>query len=479
MPSAPYEPGVIVEPVIVVGGGPGGLTAALELTRLGIRPHVIEKSERLGGLARTESFMGAHFDMGGHRFYTKWPEIEALWREVLGEDLLVRPRLSRIYYRGRFFPYPLQIGPTLTGLGFIESVRIAASYLKAMLSFKASEASFAQWVTHRFGRRLFETFFKSYTEKVWGVSTHELRADWAEQRLKGLSVSSLVRGALGLSSGRVRSLVETFSYPRLGPGLMWKRVADIVRDRGGRVDQGGCMIEVHHGDDRVASIVTRRGDESVETRTSALISSMPIGELVFALRPIAPEAVIRAARDLKHRDFLTVGLIVRKADVFPDNWIYIHDPSVDVARIQNYGNWSRDMAPDPATSSLGFEYFCNEGDERWATPDHLLIAQARAELEALGFARSSEVEAGVVYRMSHAYPLYDGSYKESLDTVKDYLRRFANIETIGRNGLHRYNNQDHSMMTGLLAARNVAAGLRIHDVWSVGHDDGYLEEVRS
>jgi protoporphyrinogen oxidase len=238
------------------------------------------------------------------------------------------------------------------------------------------------------------------------------------------------------------------------------------------------VVEVHHRENRVTSVVTRRGAETASFDVNLLISSMPVRELVLALRPAAPAAVIRAALELKHRDFLTVGLIVRKTHVFPDNWIYIHDPLVKVARIQNYGNWSAEMAPDPATSSLGLEYFCNEGDALWTTSDEDLIALAKKEIQALGFARADEVQAGVVYRMSRAYPLYDPTYRASLDTVRDYLKGFANLETIGRNGLHRYNNQDHSMMTGLLAARNLASGTRTHDVWTVGNDDGYLEEVR-
>lgn len=479
MPPPNQEQTTTAAPVVVViGGGPAGLTAALELTKLGLVPRVLEQSDILGGLARTEMFNGHHFDMGGHRFYTKWPEIAALWVEVLGTDLLTRGRLSRIYYRGHFFPYPLQLGPTLRGLGFVESVRIAASYVRARLGSTTRDESFADWVTRRFGRRLFETFFKSYTEKVWGVSTHDLRADWAEQRLKGLSVSTLAKKAVGLSGGAVRSLVETFQYPRLGPGMMWRKVAEEICKRGGEVARGGQVVEVHHHDGRVRSVATRHGSETTSTEVAALISSMPVRELVLSLRPVPPEGVIRAALELKHRDFLTVGLIVRRTDVFPDNWIYIHDPSVKVARIQNYGNWSADMAPDPSTSSLGLEYFCNEGDSLWTTPNEELIDLAKRELASLGFARADEVATGVVYRMSRAYPLYDPTYRASLDTVRDYLKGFANLETIGRNGLHRYNNQDHSMMTGLLAARNLASGKRTHDVWAVGNDEGYLEEAR-
>jgi protoporphyrinogen oxidase len=452
------------------------LTAALELVRHGLRPRVLEQSEQVGGLARTESYRGFRFDMGGHRFFTKAPDIEALWRELLGDDFLKRPRLSRIYYRKRFFRYPLQVLDTLRKLGLVEAFLILASYGWAQIFPRRPETTFEDWVTNRFGRRLFKTFFESYTEKVWGVSCSELRAEWAAQRIKDLSVKTLLRQILSRGGRQVTSLIEEFHYPRLGPGMMWERAAERIRDGGGSVELGTQVMAIQHAAGRVTGVrVSTPTGERVITGTD-FIASMPISELIAGLEPKAPEVVGEAAARLRYRDFLTVCLIVSRRDLFPDNWIYVHETAVRVARIQNFKNWSPDMTPDPSKTTLGFEYFCSEGDALWSLPDAELLAIARAEIAAIGLARAEEVEDGCVFRVPKAYPLYDADYAGHLAVLRGFLNGFANCQMVGRNGLHRYNNQDHSMLTGLHAVRNALQG-GTKDLWSVNTDPEYIEEA--
>jgi protoporphyrinogen oxidase len=459
----------------VIGAGPAGLTAAYELVRLGQRPLLLEAAAAVGGLARTEEYRGFRFDMGGHRFYTKSRSVLALWREVLGSDLLRRSRLSRIYYRGRLYPYPLQIVPTLTGLGARESMLILLSWARAQVDGRA-EQSFEDWVCRRFGERLYRTFFKTYTEKVWGRSCTELRAEWAAQRLKDLSMLALMRRALRLGSSGARTLTDHFYYPRRGPGMMWNAVKDAVERGGGTVRCGVRIERVLRRGRRVVAVETEERGRRARTDGDAFISSMPISELVKKLDPAPPAAALDAARSLRYRDFLTVCLIVKRERLFDDNWIYVHEPGVRVARIQNFKNWSPDMVPDPRFTSLGLEYFCEQGDACWRTPDHDLVELGRRELAALGLAEAREIVDGCVFRVPKAYPVYDASYAERLATLRSVLNGIDNLQSVGRNGLHRYNNQDHSMLCGLLAARNAALGEH-NDVWSVNADAEYLEEA--
>jgi protoporphyrinogen oxidase len=460
---------------VIVGGGPAGLSAALELLRHGVRPHVIERSNQVGGLARTEVYRGFRFDMGGHRFFTKVPEVAALWRQILGADFLKRPRLSRIFYRRRFFRYPLQVLDTLQQLGPFEAVRILASYARARILPRRPETTFEDWVSNRFGRRLFKTFFESYTEKVWGVSCTELQAEWAAQRIKQLSIATLLRQMLTRRGRTITSLIEEFHYPRLGPGMMWERAAEMIRGGGGCVDVGTSVVAVHHDSGRVTAVRTR--SETGEERTipgTDFIVSMPISDFVACLTPPPASEIREAASSLRYRDFLTVCLVVARRDLFPDNWIYVHEPGVRVARIQNFKNWSPDMAPDSEKTSLGLEYFCLEGDALWNLSDADLLTLARKEIEAIGLARGGEVEDGCVFRVRQAYPLYDAACARHVAVLRDFVNGLPNCQLVGRNGLHRYNNQDHSMMTGLLAARNSLFG-RTFDLWTVNTDDEYHE----
>jgi protoporphyrinogen oxidase len=468
---------------IVAGGGPAGLTAAYELTKHGKPCVVLEADPRMvGGISRTDQYKGYRFDIGGHRFFSKSQEVNRLWREILGAEFLTRSRLSRIYYDRKFFHYPLKPVDALWKLGFARSCRIVASYLKARLAPISPERSFEDWVVNRFGRELFEIFFKSYTEKVWGMPTSTISADWAAQRIKDLSLvravtSALVGGWLSRRGEVIKTLIDQFHYPRLGPGQMWEVARDRVRAGGGAVHLDRRVVRVEHDGQRVTAFVAR-GADGRQTRYLGrhFLSTMPVGELISALSPPPPSEVIDAARALKYRDYLTVVLIVDRAETFPDNWIYIHEPRVHVGRIQNFKNWSPDLVPDQAKTSLGLEYFCFEGDHLWARPDSELIELGRSEIEAIGLARASEVIDGCVVRMPKAYPVYDDEYQTHLATIRTWLKALPNLELAGRNGMHKYNNQDHSMMTALLAARNIL-GLGSFDTWKVNTDAEYHEEA--
>jgi protoporphyrinogen oxidase len=460
-------------PVVVIGGGPAGLSAALEFVQRGVRPLVLEKGDRVGGIARTETYKNYRFDIGGHRFYTKVPEIQRLWKEMLGAELLQVQRLSRIYYHGRFYHYPIQLPNALRNLGLAESALTLLSYLKAKVKPYPREENFEQWVSNRFGRRLFRMFFKTYTEKVWGVPCHLVHAEWAAQRIRGLSLLSAVSNAV-LRTGDVKSLIHEFYYPRLGPGMMWERFQQKIDDRGGQVWLGTEVVRFRREGNRVASVVIRRGDQTDEIAGDHFLSSAPLAELIFRLTPPPPDDVLAAARALRYRAFIIVELILRRENVFPDNWIYVHSPTVKVGRIQNFKNWSAAMVPDPRKTSLGMEFFCNEDDEMWNMTDVALIALAARELAELGFADAEEVEDGVVLRQAKAYPVYDPGYLERVRVIQRFLSSITNLQTLGRNGMHRYNNQDHSMLTGMLAARNVLG--EKHDLWEVNTERSYYEE---
>ncbi|MGN9768769.1 NAD(P)/FAD-dependent oxidoreductase [Micromonospora sp. SD12] len=465
---------------VVIGAGPAGLTAAYELLRRDSPVRVFEADEVVGGISRTVERDGWRFDIGGHRFFTKVARVEEFWHEILpDEDFLLRPRMSRIYYRGALFDYPLSAANALRNLGVREAVLCMGSYARARLRPPKDQSHFEGWVSARFGWRLYSMFFKTYTEKVWGMPADRLQADWAAQRIKNLSLAKAVRNAVLPRRNRkdVTSLIEEFQYPKLGPGMMWERCAEEVSRRGGRVDTGTWVTAVHRDPERrraVAVTVDGAGGRRTEPATH-VVSSMPISELVAALRPAAPPEVLAAAADLRYRDFLTVALVVPAEFSFPDNWIYVHDPAVKVGRIQNFGSWSPHLVKDGRTC-LGLEYFVFEDDETWRTPDAELVATATAELERLGLVRPGVVEAGYVVRMPKAYPVYDERYQHNVDVIRDWLaREVPNVHPVGRNGMHRYNNQDHSMLTAMLTAENIACGTR-HDVWSVNVEQDYHEE---
>jgi protoporphyrinogen oxidase len=468
--------------VVVVGAGPAGLTAAFEAQRAGWQTVVLEKDpEYVGGISRTVRSGGYRFDIGGHRFFSKSTEITRWWKERLPDDFIQVRRMSRIYYRGRFFDYPLRPWNALSNLGLLTSVACVLSYAWARVFPRRPEVSFEDWVSNRFGRRLFDIFFRTYTEKVWGIPTNQLSADWAAQRIKGLSLSRAIinafRGAPKQSGEVIKTLIDTFDYPRLGPGQMWEKTAADIRELGGEVRLGWRVERIRHEQGRVVAVDAVQVDGRRETfAADTFILSMPLRETVLAFDPPLPEAAQRAARALGYRDFLTVALVVEGENPFPDNWIYIHEPGVKLGRIQNFKNWSEAMIGRPGTTCLGLEYFCFEGDGLWTMSDADLIALGTRELEQLGLARAGQVREGSVVRIEKAYPVYDPGYLANVDAIRAALAPFANLQVVGRNGMHKYNNQDHSMMTALLAVRNLEGGA--FNLWNVNTDAEYHEEVR-
>jgi protoporphyrinogen oxidase len=463
---------------VIIGAGPAGLTAAHELLEQGQSAVVLEADQQVGGLSRTVDYKGFHFDIGGHRFFSKVEMVRDWWNRMLPDDFLVRPRLSRIFYDQKFFDYPLKPLNALRSLGLIESIRIGVSFVTVKCFPYKEEHSFEQWVSNRFGRRLYEIFFKTYTEKVWGMPCSEIGADWAAQRIKNLDLLSVVRSAFlgnrGSDGKLVSTLIEEFNYPRLGPGMMWERVTEMIREKGCPVEFGNRVERITHADGRTRSVTARTDEGLREVVGSEFISSMPILDLFESLHPSPPEEALQAARDLRYRDFLTVGLILDSSDPFPDNWIYIHSDSVRVGRIQNYKAWSPEMVPDPSRSCIGLEYFVQENDELWNMADEDLIALGARETASLGLIRVEDVIDGVVIRMPKAYPVYDRDYQKRLDVIRAYLEGLPNLQLIGRNGQHRYNNQDHSMVTAIYAARNIAGAE--YDVWGVNVEEEYHEE---
>ena len=464
--------------VVVIGGGPAGLTAGYKLTEHRVPAIVVEKALIVGGLARTENYKGYRFDVGGHRFFTKSRLVQQMWEDVLGSDFLYRRRLSRIYYRQKFFDYPLRPVGALHGLGLVNGLRIVLSYLGAQLFPHRREETFEQWVSNRFGKRLFEIFFKSYTEKVWGISCSELRAEWAAQRIKTLTLWSTMTSMFWKSRATITTLIEHFHYPRLGPGMMWNAVKNRIEEAGGEVLTESEVVCINRTGRSIDSVVIRQGEETKVIEGSDFISSMPLTELIARLDPPPPAEVVRAASTLRYRDFITVCLIVNKKDLFSDNWIYVHDPDIKVSRIQNFKNWSPEMVPDPATSSLGLEYFCTEGDELWRTCDADLIELGKREAEQMGLLVNEDVLDGCVFRVPKSYPIYDSSFREQLATVRSFVDQLENLHTIGRNGLHRYDNQDHAMLTGMWAVRNILFG-EANDVWQVNTEQEYHEQIRT
>jgi predicted dehydrogenase/protoporphyrinogen oxidase len=458
----------------ILGGGPAGLTAGYVIGRRGRPGAVFEADGTVGGIAKTIEFNGYRFDLGGHRFFTKLQPVQHLWEEVLGDELLTRPRLSRIYFGGKYFAYPITAKDVVGRLGLVESARCALSYLWAARRRNSDAQTFEDWVTTRFGRRLYDAFFRSYTEKVWGIPGSEIRSLWAAQRIKNFSLGKAMLTVLGLRREHVTTLIEEFRYPRLGPGQMWEAFAARNEEAGIGIHLNQRCVSLKHSDGRVRSVVMRQNGDVVEHAVDSVISSIPLSELVLNLDPPAPPAVQSAARELRYRDLVLVALMTTEEEPFPDNWIYLHDPETRAGRVQNYGAWSEDMVK-PGTTCLGVEYFCFQGDDIWEMSDEQAVELATQELARIGLIDPSKVVDGVKVLVPRAYPVYDSHFEGAVETLREYLEGFENLQTCGRNGLHRYNNQDHSMWTAMLAALNVVDGAK-HDLWSVNTEAEYLEE---
>jgi protoporphyrinogen oxidase len=471
--------------VAIIGAGPAGLTAAYLLSKNEVEVTVLEADPiYVGGISRTVTYKGFHFDIGGHRFFSKSKAVEDLWTEILPNDMLQRPRSSRIFYNGKFFTYPLKPVEALIKLGIIKSALCVLSWLKARLFPVRKARNFEDWVSNQFGKRLFNTFFKSYTEKVWGMSCKEISADWAAQRIKGLSLGSAIKNALlpqrynGDRTKVIKTLINSFRYPRKGPGMIWEACAEKTKAMGGRIKMG-CRVAGCEYDEETSSWRVSFSDRQGEMQTleaEHVISSAPMRELVGGLSPAVSERARRAADSLKYRDFLTVMLILKNRNAFDDNWIYIHDPAVKVGRIQNFRSWSPEMVPDADKACYGLEYFCFEHDGLWDSPDQELLELAKRELIQIGLARDGDVLDGCVVRQRKAYPVYDDDYAMHVATICQELEtRYPNLHLVGRNGMHKYNNQDHAMMTAMLCVENILADAKLYDLWQVNQDAEYHE----
>ncbi len=474
-------PGGPNDEVVVIGAGPAGLTAAFQFHKYGIGSTIVEADDQVGGISRTAVRDGWRFDIGGHRFFTKVKVVNDLWHEILpDEDFLMRPRSSRIFYDGKYFDYPIKATNALKNLGPIEAVRCVGSYAKARIRPPKDQTNYEGWLVARFGWRLYRTFFKTYTEKVWGVPVSEMPADWAAQRVKGLSLGNAIFNALMPKRNQkdITSLIEEFQYPKYGPGMMWEVCRDKVVAQGSKVDMETAVTAIRHADGRAHTVVAEhRGGGTTEYPATEVISSMPISHLLEAMDPPVPAEVAAAAADLRYRDFLTVALVVPADKVaWTDNWIYIHDPNVRTMRIQNFGSWSPYLVKD-GHNVLGLEYTVWEGDAAWNAPDEELVEQGRKELQQLGLMSYDDIEVGYVVRQPKAYPIYDDRYRANVDVLRGWLgERAANVHPVGRNGMFRYNNADHSMYTAMLTVENIATGTT-HDVWEVNVEEDYHEEL--
>jgi protoporphyrinogen oxidase len=467
--------------IVIIGAGPAGLTAARMLATKGERATVLEADTTVGGISRTVERDGWRFDIGGHRFFTKVPAVSDLWHEILGpDDFLTRPRMSRIFYRGKFFDYPLRASNALRNLGLRESFLCVASYLWARVHKPKDLTTFEGWTAARFGWRLYRMFFKTYTEKVWGVPATAIQADWAAQRIKNLSLGKAVLNSVlpRRKQTDITSLIEEFQYPKFGPGMMWERCREQVEAAGTKVLLDARVVAIEHQAGQATAVITETGGARTRYPAAHVISSMPISALLAAMTPAPPDDVLAAARGLRYRDFLTVALVVPEGVAFEDNWIYVHAPEVQLGRIQNFGSWSPYLVKEGRTC-LGLEYFVNEGDELWEKPDDELVTFATAELARIGLVPADLVEAGYVVRMPKAYPVYDATYVANVDVMRAWLAKYApNVHPVGRNGMHKYNNQDHSMLTAMLVVENIVDGTD-HDVWAVNVEEDYHEETET
>jgi protoporphyrinogen oxidase len=471
--------------VAIIGAGPAGLTAAYLLSKKGYSVSVIEKDTRyVGGISRTVEVDGYRFDIGGHRFFSKSKEVVDLWNEILPNDFIQRPRMSRIYYEGKFYSYPLRAFEALFNLGIVRSTLCMASYVKAKAFPNTKVRSFEDWTVNQFGWKLYSIFFKTYTEKVWGMPCDEMSADWAAQRIKGLSLGAAVMDGLKRSLGlnkkpndgmETKTLLETFRYPRLGPGMMWDAARDFVVAKGNEVRMGHSFKQLAQDADGNWRLSATKADGGETVITAKhVISSAPMRELSARIHPL-PQTSLQAS-DLKYRDFLTVALMIKSDDLFPDNWIYIHDSKVKVGRVQNFRSWSPEMVPDPSIACVGLEYFCFEGDGLWSSSDADLVELAKKEMAILGLCNPDDVIGGAVVRQEKAYPVYDDSYAANVEAMRSELEtKYPTLHMVGRNGMHRYNNQDHAMMTAMLTVENIDAGARVYNIWNVNEDAEYHE----
>lgn len=464
-------------PAIIIGAGLAGLTAAYELQKNNIESTVLEQADRVGGISRTETYKGYRFDIGGHRFFTKVGEVSAFWYKILGDEFIRVPRLFRIYYDGKFYDYPLSLLKTLTNLGLLRSALILVSYFKAKarkyLNLSPEAEIFEDWVIDCFGERLYQIFFKTYTKKVWGIPCSQIRAGWVAQRIKNMSLKRAVLNAL-FGSQNAKSLIKEFDYPCLSPGMMWERCQALVEAQCSVVHLNTKVMQVKREGNQITQVIAQRGNETLTLTATHFINTMPIAALVHRLDSPPPEEVLAAARGLEYRDFLSVSLIINRDHLFPDNWLYIHSPAFRAGRIQNFKNWSPVMVPEAGKTCLGIECFCSEGDDLGEMSEAQLVELATQETIDLNLGvEPGDVEDGCVIRQRKAHPVYDGEYRQHLQVLQNYISSFENLQTVGRNGMHCYNNQDHSTLTAMLAVKKIRG--EDHDLWNINVERSYQE----
>ena len=464
-----------INEIVIIGAGPAGLTAAWEAEKHGVKTLILESDKEVGGISRTVERNGWRFDIGGHRFFTKVDEVYKVWDEILEkDDFLLRPRMSRIYYKKKFFDYPLKASNALLNLGIFEAIRCVLSYMYVKIKPPKNQDNFEDWVAARFGWRLYNIFFKTYTEKVWGIEANEIGADWAAQRIKNLSLFKAILNSLNINrSGEIiTTLIDEFKYPKYGPGMMWETAYKKLIEKNHKIKLQKKVSKITKEKDHYI-IETNSGEEYYAKN---ILSSMPLAHLPSTIHPSPDKRILSSGNDLGFRDFLSVALVIDTENTFPDNWIYIHEPDVKVGRVQNYGSWSPYLVKEGKTC-LGLEYFVNIGDELWTMEDEEMIDLAIKELETLSLIEKDSVEEGYVVRMPKAYPVYDLNYSENIQNIANWLsQEHKNIYPIGRNGMHRYNNQDHSMMTAIKSIRNILNNEN-NDIWKINVEEDYHEET--
>lgn len=462
----------------IIGAGPAGITAAYRLAKENIEVDVYEASDAVGGMAKTIELWNQKVDLGPHRFFSSDPRVNEVWLETVGSDYDMVNRLTRIYYKNKFFYYPLKPLNALTRLGVLEAANCVLSFAKQNVFGQKADSqpeadNFESWVVKRFGRRLFEIFFKTYSEKLWGIGCDELDSDFAAQRIKKLSLTEAIKSAiLGNKGNKHKTLVDTFAYPHAGSGVVYERMADTVKESGGNVYCETPVRRVCTENGKVTGIELMNGEFRAYDR---IISTMPLTRMVSQL-PEVPETVTNSVSQLKFRNTILVFLKVEAIDLFPDNWLYIHADNLQTGRITNFRNWSPNLYGEEKNSILALEYWCYDADENWTSDNEKLIALATEEIRKTGLIGDAQVSAGHVHRVKNCYPVYNCGYKESLKPVEAYLKTIENLDVIGRYGAFKYNNQDHSILMGILAAENIAHGTN-HNLWEINTDYEYQESA--
>jgi protoporphyrinogen oxidase len=467
--------------ILIVGAGPAGLACANELfvqKNKDFFIDLIEKDSQVGGISKTVEFDGYYYDLGGHRFFSKIKEVNQLWKKTLSKDFISRKRLSRIYYNYKFYDYPLKIKATLFNLGLYESFRIGISYLKSKLFPMKDEQNFEQWVTNRFGSRLYNTFFKTYTEKVWGLPCSEIRAEWAAQRIKNLSLISAVLNALPWKkkNTKVKTLIDKFNYPKYGPGMMYEKMAEnILKNKNFNLNINSEVLGLSFKNNKWCAKI-KETSRIYNQEYDFLVSTMPISSLIINMDYDIPIEIKDIASKLKYREFLIVCLVFDKPNKLKDTWIYIHDKSIKIGRLQILNNWSPYMVKDKNHASYGAEYFCSEGDDLWKTPDSKMVELAVKELKKINLVPNNyRCIQGKVVRVKKTYPVYDKFYADNISKLISFIKTIPNLQVAGRAGTFKYNNMDHSIYTGILAAKNIILNENRYDIWSVNQDEEYHE----